>query len=363
MLSQRQIKILLELCEKQNQNMTASYFANKLRVSLRTVQSDIKIIRKETETSKCIQMITNISKGTHVIIKDKDAYSVFKDSLYKRHANVSISYQSGRVNKILYFLLKQRKATSLSTIESQIYVSHSTMLGDLKKTIETLKKYNLELLKNGGKFLIDGSEINKRLLIADIPSENLFSSIEEKRITQIKDILFEILKKYKYFLSDIEAKKAIILLNTIISRIRDGFYINKFELKISESLENEIKIVRELFHRFKMRFLIKATEEEIDYFALYLKGQGNLQDMHMVSNEIDDFIVSALLKIKDIFGIDFTDNIDLQVSLSLHCTPLIIRIKHNIQIKNNLLTHIKQTLPQGYNIGVYFAYLLQKNII
>ncbi len=38
MLNQRQIEILLELCNHTEEYLTASYFADKLNVSLRTVQ-------------------------------------------------------------------------------------------------------------------------------------------------------------------------------------------------------------------------------------------------------------------------------------------------------------------------------------
>lgn len=49
MLNQRQIEILLELCNHTEEYLTASYFADKLNVSLRTVQGDMKAIKTELE--------------------------------------------------------------------------------------------------------------------------------------------------------------------------------------------------------------------------------------------------------------------------------------------------------------------------
>lgn len=46
MLNQRQIEILLELWQKKGEYLTASYFAKKLGVSLRTVQGDMKQIKQ-----------------------------------------------------------------------------------------------------------------------------------------------------------------------------------------------------------------------------------------------------------------------------------------------------------------------------
>lgn len=49
MLNQRQIEILLEFCNHTEEYLTASYFADKLNVSLRTVQGDMKAIKTELE--------------------------------------------------------------------------------------------------------------------------------------------------------------------------------------------------------------------------------------------------------------------------------------------------------------------------
>ena len=49
MLNQRQIEILMEFCNHSDEFLTASYFADKMGVSLRTIQGDMKVIRKELE--------------------------------------------------------------------------------------------------------------------------------------------------------------------------------------------------------------------------------------------------------------------------------------------------------------------------
>lgn len=56
MLNQRQIEILLELCNHTEEYLTASYFADKLNVSLRTVQGDMKAIKTELEEESCAQL-------------------------------------------------------------------------------------------------------------------------------------------------------------------------------------------------------------------------------------------------------------------------------------------------------------------
>lgn len=72
------------------------------------------------------------------------------------------------------------------------------------------------------------------------------------------------------------------------------------------------------------------------YFALYLKGKGNNKDSDTIPEEMNEFIVEALEAIHQNFDIDLTDNINLRITLGLHCMALSIRIQYDMQIKNEI---------------------------
>ena len=63
-LNQRQIETILELCNHTHteEYLTASYFADKLNVSLRTVQGDMKAIKTELEEESCAHIESKASK-------------------------------------------------------------------------------------------------------------------------------------------------------------------------------------------------------------------------------------------------------------------------------------------------------------
>ena len=65
-------------------------------------------------------------------------------------------------------------------------------------------------------------------------------------------------------------------------------------------------------------------------------------------------------EIRDQYNIDLTDSLNLRIALSLHTASLIVRIKYNMQLKNHLVDYIKQTFPQGFDLGIYFASHLQE---
>ena len=294
MLNQRQIEILLEFCNHTEEYLTASYFADKLNVSLRTVQGDMKAIKTELEEESCAHIESKASKGSCIVVEDADEFSAFVNSLYQEYTTVSLNYPTSRISKILLLLLSRHRAVTMSEMEEKYFVSKSTLLNDLKKVEEVLDKFHLELMHGNNKVMVD------------------------------------------------------------------GFYVQPNELDITEDLGKEYEISKDIFEKIGRRFFIKVTDEEIKYFALYLKGQGNNRDSDTITPEMNKFITEAFAQIKENFGVDFTDNINLRITLALHCMSLQIRIKYDMQMKNDMLDYIRETFPMGYDIGTYFAFLLSQ---
>ena len=119
MLNQRQIEILLEFCNHSDEFLTASYFADKLGVSLRTIQGDMKVIRKELEDETCANLISKASKGSCIQVEDHDEFSAFVNSLYQQYTTVSLNYPTSRVSQILLLLLSRHRAVSVSRMEDK----------------------------------------------------------------------------------------------------------------------------------------------------------------------------------------------------------------------------------------------------
>lgn len=367
MINQRQIEILLELCRESDKFLTASYFSKKLNVSLRTVQGDLKVIKDMLAKEGCASIISAVSKGTCLHIENHEEFTAFLNSLYQQQAHVSLAYPSNRVLQISIYLLNQHRSVSINSVADEFFISASTLHNDLKKLQELLEAFELDLLKNDNRILIFGSEINKRRFIVEknvylthTPRGFGIDYVDEKQVPVIKNLLTEVLIKYKYSVAGAEIQNSILLLNIMVKRLQKGFYISPSELDITDSLDVEEKIARDTFEQLKKRYLINVTDYEISYFALYLKGKSNCQSTSMVTIEMDNFILNAFREIKNRFGIDFTDNINLRIALALHCVPLSIRLKYNMQMKSNMLDYIKKTFPLGYDIGIYFSLLLEE---
>lgn len=367
MINQRQIEILLELCENTDGFLTASYFAKKMKVSLRSIQGDFRAIKDLLAKEDCVSLVSVVPKGTSLQINNQEAFSVFMSSLYQQQAHVSLRHPSGRINQILMYLLNQQRAVSITKVADEFFISASTLINDMKKMQEIIDEYDLDLLRNDNRVLVYGSEINKRRFIVE---KNIYLThgsgkqglnyLDESQISAIKNFLTDVLIKFRYSMADTDLQNAILMLNIMMKRLQQGFYINPNEITITDDVDLEREISAALFERIGKRFLITPSEYEIKYFALYLKGKSNCQNTSMITEEMDAFIVASFQEIKNRFGIDFTDNINLRISLALHCVPLSIRIKYNMQLKTKMLDYIKQTFPLGYDVAIFFCLRLEE---
>lgn len=365
MLNRRQLEILLELCENPNSYMTASYFAKKQQVSLRTIQSDIKAIKSELTKYPCVEFQSVSPKGSRIITMDLQKFSALKESLYQQFSNTSLNYQGERINKILLLLLKQHRSISYYDVENSIFVSRSTLLNDLKRVDSVLQKYQLEMMRGSNKVVIDGSEINKRMCISEenlmiVSSVSISGQDNYDPMGKIKDILVETFVSFKHSVSEVELNNMIVQLHVALQRMENCFFLAPDDVEIGQDLCPEREMAEAIFSRLSREFHLRIPDAEIEYFALYMRGRGNFTSAAVISQEVDDLVLDALREIRSAFNIDLTNDVNFRIALALHCTPMIVRIKYGMQMKNHLVDYIRQTFPQGFDIATYFASFLQK---
>lgn len=368
-LTKRQTEILKEFKKRPNEYFSANEFANKMNVSHRTIQSDFKQLKEVFSCFAFASLESTTSKGTKLVISNMQEFNVYFDNLTKEKKENALSYQLGRVNKLLLYLLKNRKSISLQSLADVVFVSKSTILKDLNEVDKVLMKYQLNLIRKDHYHIwVDGLEKDKRMCLLDkdlyftgtFEQDRLIVG-DEQRIHMIKKILVNVLVEQQYKISDIELQNLIVIMNITLKRVADGFYIEEeMNSLIGNDFEKEKIIARKVFEELSLKFQIHVRDVEINYFAVNLNSKGDHENQSYISKDLNDFIFNSLITIKREFGIDLIDNVDLRISLALHCVPLITRLKYDLQLKNTLLFHIKQMSPLAFEVGTYFGYLLQK---
>lgn len=366
MLIKRQIHILLDMSHRVGEYYKANYFSDKLNVSLRTIQNDLKTIKEEAASYHDAFIVeSKVPFGTRIVVNDQKKFKQYMTELKVQCDECNGNYRDDRVFKLLNFLLEQRKSISINKCADTMFVSKSTLMIDLKELDCMLSKYALRLIQSKGYIWIDGLERDKRICLMDtnyaylsVLPTNLITDSETGHISFIHNLLINELLQKQYPISDVEFQNLILWLNISIRRISDFFYLNEEDINDDITHSIEIEIAKNIFERIETKYLLRVPQTEINFLAMYINNHSNFRNTDYISEELNTFILYALEKIKETYPTDFSHDVNLRMSLALHCVPLISRAKNNVQIKNEMLDYIKQSFPYAFDIATYFSYLL-----
>ena len=78
MLNQRQMEIILQMFETPEIRRTTSELAEERQVSMRTIQTDLKVIREALADRPCVSFISD-RRGSMVHITDPDGFEELKE--------------------------------------------------------------------------------------------------------------------------------------------------------------------------------------------------------------------------------------------------------------------------------------------
>lgn len=362
MLSKRQIEIFMDFYAEPDKIITLKTVAEKYRISIRTAQSCISII-KEVAAQYEIELRSISSKGCLLHVTDDKKGDRFVNELaaeYTKH--YFFDEQSSRVHYLLSRLLNDSSYIKSQDLADQMFISRSRMSDDLLIVKRILAKYHLTLLsKPYHGLLLEGDEMNKRqCLIKENLNfdETLFSSLSNtsnSHISKVKNLLIPILMKQHYHISDIALQNLIIHIATAVDRIQKGSMIQLNTLQLDDSYHHVMEIAKEIMEECHQIFSLPICEDEIRLLAINLHGKREYEDQQYISDEVNTLVFKGLSHIKQDYDIDFVNDIDLRIALALHIVPLLSRLKTNMTLKNIMTYEIKQNYTLAFDIASAFV--------
>ncbi len=340
--------------------LTSNYFVQKYQVSVRTVQTDIKKIRIKLAENESAALISKRSLGSRLIVKDVPAF----ESEFLRPHSTSHLDQSGRVKRLCRLLLQQKRPLSKTQIENRLFVSGSTLTADLNKMAGIIEPFELKINRDSQNGIqVIGTERNMRRCLSKMGLyENEHYVTQAPYRQDIERILVNVLMAHHYHISDTLFQNLIVHIEVSIQRIQKGFSLNTAKPHLLHYFADEVEVAKEIFAGLEKRFGFQASDGELLNLAIYLRGKSDYQNDDYVPSDINQFIVSALEDIKEKFDVDFTQEIDLRISLALHLMPLITRMKFDIQNSNVLLDQIRKSFPLAFDIAAYMGLLIQQKV-
>ncbi|MDB3086395.1 antitermination protein BlgG [Clostridioides difficile] len=373
MLVSRQIEFL-KLILNENEYRPIKYFKDKLNVSDKTLQKDLKVIEVYLET---FNIKIDIKRGCGILIEAsaKNNIDLINSLNIQPKGNKSLSVEQRRMEILKYLLLNSSNITSINQLSDKYYVSKTSIVNDFKYIEEWIKEYNLKLNKTLEGTKIIGKEVDIRKSIAKMVDDLLDENYEQhdiSELTRLDSATFSALIN----LFDIDS---IIFVETIITELEDNlgyvisqpYYINlithiliclkrveegnqiEFQEEKEVSICNLDELVYEkvttLIGKIENRYRVKITKDEIKYIYIYLVSSGFSSESNKSSNDESEILsdsekISSIMieNMSQFLNINLRDDELLQKSLTSHVRHMLNRLRYDIQIKNPLLEEIQE---------------------
>lgn len=363
MLTKRQIEILLNLFSNLDAPVSLQVFTDQFHLSLRSIQTDIAEI-KETIKEHGLY-IENNKNCICMSITNQETANIFMNSIIQDYnLNQFFEDQSSRISYIISRLLDSNDYLKSADLADEMYISRSQISNDIKLAKNMLSSYHLTLISKpyyGIKIIGKENDIRNYIIQEKLKIENLvcdeithsFSSHEH--IDDINNIVIKILTHSHYIISDIALQNLILHIVTAVNRIKSGHLIHMDSLNISPVYAHVIEISKNILEKCADIYNFEFNDDEIFFLALNLYGKREFDKQEFITDEINNLVFLGLYKIKEIFGLDFTSNLNLRISLGLHILPLLTRINTNMQLRNIMTFNIKQKYTLAYDLASTFT--------
>lgn len=363
MLTKRQIEILLNLFSNLDAPVSLQVFTDQFHLSLCSIQTDIAEI-KETIKEHGLY-IENNKNCICMSITNQETANIFMNSIIQDYnLNQFFEDQSSRISYIISRLLDSNDYLKSADLADEMYISRSQISNDIKLAKNMLSSYHLTLISKpyyGIKIIGKENDIRNYIIQEKLKIKNLvcdeithsFSSHEH--IDDINNIVIKILNHSHYIISDIALQNLILHIVTAVNRIKSGHLIHMDSLNISPVYAHVIEISKNILEKCADIYNFEFNDDEIFFLALNLYGKREFDKQEFITDEINNLVFLGLYKIKEIFGLDFTSNLNLRISLGLHILPLLTRINTNMQLRNIMTFNIKQKYTLAYDLASTFT--------
>ncbi|MHC5408540.1 BglG family transcription antiterminator [Listeria seeligeri] len=349
MLLTKTERALINLFLTKNDFLTANQLAEILDVSSKTIYRKIKNINKTTGKKDIV--ISEKGRGFKL---DYKAYIQAK--LETTEDIFGYTPTERREKILLQILFKSPKYLNIHNLYEGYYVGYNSIKNDFVLLNQSIEKYHLTIEKRQKEIRVVGTEENIRTAINEVINNLDLSSYDDLK-TEYSDLNKADVQFIVKQMEIIENKLAISIpypydinifshLYILINRFRQG------EVEEFDELSDEYVITNEALHTIA----VEAIEAIEQYLKMQLPKRETFNFLqYLISSRFNHEIESIPNKVLPIVE-EMTDfyinqvaakiNVpinkkQLKVELLSHMKPMVNRMNHQINIKNNLLSDIK----------------------
>ncbi|MDD3337359.1 MAG: transcription antiterminator [Lachnospiraceae bacterium] len=351
-LSKREVEFLHKMMESK-EFQPISYYAEELHVSTKTLQSDLKEIRKyleqfhvwvEAATGKGILLSPNAKGNVDLLNELKTNETDLLDDAEERRSDI-----------LQNLLIHTGEKTSILKMSEKYYVSKTSIVNDMKWVEEILKEYHLTLEKTKEGTYVSGKEADIRKAIADYSvrenaKHELFELFEKEDVVFVERLL-KTVDPDQANIGDIYYTNLLTHILICVKRVSGKKNIDRDHepRMIQTNTLREYQKAKLIAEGINEHYHIQIGEAETYYIYQYLVASGIGHEKEELEINYKDITIEIAEKLTAIvaaaFSIDFYQEKDLMEGLVLHIRPMLNRVEYDLQITNPLLDEIKRSYP------------------
>jgi len=361
-LTSRQF-LIIRLLQKAAEPMPSRTLSKLLDISPRTLRNDISHINQNSSdfhisSSKLGYTLTLLTENAHILMND-----------------IQVSEQTKSMSIVLQHLFNHTHSHLLDLSED-CYMSESSIVRCIQSIKPLLDKYHLSIQRKSDVFTLEGSEYDKRNLLAHLIHREATHSLHDLQSFQpyfhdfqaneVKQIIDEVLQKHHISVDDIHYQNLLINISISLQRSFAGEDIEALPFTYALDQNDQIyQLSQDLCHALEEHFQIQFAQTDFDYIQVLCIGSIRI-DNHDYEDHVLYNDYSFIYKIKEILDEMMTHyalNINYKMSLnqfSLHIRRLFFRSHSSFYFQNDFNKNLKHTHPFIYELAVYFAYQLKE---
>jgi len=384
------LKILLE------EPTTAERLASILKVSRRTILRDLPGL---SEKLKPLGITLVRKSGIGISLEGgRESIENLRWLVGQPSGNVDITPDE-RQKLIILFLVENKGPQKLYNFAKEFGVTEATISNDLDKIEGILSQYGIKLIRRPGLGVwIEGPEKNIRHLVTDLFYE-YFDEVQMVRLIKenlrdgkipggdlkdnIKNRLFgfierNLLEGIEYALKEAVGQSGINLADSAyagllvhialaLERLKSGEIISMDKsLLATLKKTKEFDLARKLGAKLESTFGISIPEGELGYITMHLLGaklrMGNDLDELFAMNHLEarEAAIEILKEAGGELKRDLLKDAQVLEDLALHLKPAMVRMRLGMEIRNPILSQIKETYPQLMQVAKRAARLLER---
>lgn len=367
-ITRQHLQILSYL--REDRFVTSETLARRLGTSDKTMRKRLRELRDALRASGA-EIEGKQRQGFRIVVSDRMCYLEFLDEHSLELSDGVPSNSDERVARLIFELIDAPAPgwRKIDDISGRFFVSRDVISSDLHELEAIVARYNLAIERRPNYGIrVVGSELAKRACLARqflaSDPQYLFNSERVHRQQRLASIVRQVLDARGISMTDPSFESLLLHMYIAQKRMEEGNSPRLDATEITEELgQGVIDIAMDLACALERETGRAMDGSEVAYLAIQLAGklavstEGELGTFR-VSVRAKQLCVTVLDRVLHAFGYAFAEDPDVRLLLQQHLTPLVVRLKYNMPMKNPTLDHIKFEYPFAFVMATYASSII-----